>query len=56
MSVKLRERKLAKGAIKYYLDIYHHGDREYEFLDIVVFKNDSKDVKAEKKHCQSDSF
>ncbi|WP_418510596.1 tyrosine-type recombinase/integrase [Corallibacter sp.] len=50
MSVKLRERKLAKGAIKYYLDIYHHGDREYEFLDIVVFKNDSKDVKAEKKN------
>ncbi|GAA4289516.1 site-specific integrase [Aestuariibaculum suncheonense] len=49
MSVKLRERKLAKGAFKYYLDIYQNGDRFYEFLDIKVEAGDTKEQKAEKK-------
>lgn len=49
MSVKLRERKLAKGAIKYYLDIYHNQERSYEFLEIKTFPTDSKEVKSEKK-------
>ncbi|QXP63921.1 site-specific integrase [Polaribacter sp. HaHaR_3_91] len=50
MSVKLRERKLAKGAIKYYLDIIYNGERTYEFLDVKIYPTDSKSVKAEKKN------
>lgn len=50
MSVKLRERKLAKGAIKYYLDIIHNGERSYEFLDVKVNNSDSKSLKGEKKN------
>lgn len=49
MTVKLRERKLAKGAIKFYLDIYSNGEREYEFLDIVIRNDDKKETKQEKK-------
>ena len=49
MSVILREKKLAKGAIKYYLDIYHNGDRTYEFLDIKIDPSDSKSIKKEKR-------
>jgi site-specific recombinase XerD len=50
MSIKLREKKLAKGAIRYYLDIYIDGERNYEFLEIKVETNDSKSVKDEKKN------
>ncbi|OUR93985.1 hypothetical protein A9Q87_04575 [Flavobacteriales bacterium 34_180_T64] len=50
MSIKLREKKLAKGAIKYYLDIYINGERSYEFLDIKIDPSDTKTVKAEKKN------
>lgn len=50
MSVKLRERKLSKGAIKFYLDIYHNGERSYEFLDIKIEPTDSKTLKKEKKN------
>ncbi|WP_431110879.1 tyrosine-type recombinase/integrase [Winogradskyella poriferorum] len=49
MSVKLRERKLAKGAVKFYLDIYHNQERTYEFLDIKITPSDTKEAKAEKK-------
>lgn len=49
MSVKLRERKLSKGAIKFYLDIYSNGQRVYEFLDVKIEPSDSKSVKDEKK-------
>lgn len=49
MSVKLRERKLAKGAIKFYLDIYHNQERTYEFLDIKIMPSDTKEAKAEKR-------
>tara|TARA_R110002072_G_scaffold7503_2_gene40616 strand:- start:370166 stop:371218 length:1053 start_codon:yes stop_codon:yes gene_type:complete len=50
MSIKLREKKLAKGAIRYYLDIYIDGERTYEFLEIKVDPKDSKTVKTEKKN------
>lgn len=49
MSVKLRERKLSKGAIKFYLDIYSNGERIYEFLDFKIEAKDSKSLKEEKK-------
>ena len=45
MSVKLREKKLAKG-ISYYLDIYHDGRRYYETL-FKVLPNDNKKEKKE---------
>jgi len=44
MSVKLREKKLAKG-ISYYLDIYHEGQRYYETLFKVLPKDDKKSKK-----------
>ncbi len=50
MSIKLREKKLAKGASRYYLDIYIDGERTYEFLEIKVDPDDSKTIKAEKKN------
>lgn len=50
MSIKLREKKLVKGAIKFYLDIYEDGERSYEFLDIKIESNDSKSLKQEKKN------
>jgi len=49
MSIILRECKLAKGAVKYYLDIYHNQVCSYEFLDIKTYTIDSKEAKAEKK-------
>tara|TARA_R110002033_G_C3897081_1_gene239728 strand:- start:26396 stop:27475 length:1080 start_codon:yes stop_codon:yes gene_type:complete len=49
MSVKLRERKLAKGAIKFYLDIYHNKERYYEFLDFKIAPTENKNSRAEKK-------
>lgn len=45
MGVTLRERVLAKGEKSVYLDIYHKGNRHYEFL----FKIGPKDNKKEKK-------
>jgi len=39
MSVKLREKKKANGNITLYLDIYHRGKREYEFLNLWLTKN-----------------
>tara|TARA_R110002072_G_scaffold37715_18_gene109968 strand:- start:8351 stop:9430 length:1080 start_codon:yes stop_codon:yes gene_type:complete len=50
MSVKLRERKLSKGVIRYYLDIIHEGDRSYEFLDVKILPTDLSGVKKEKKN------
>ncbi|MGJ5642804.1 tyrosine-type recombinase/integrase [Formosa sp. S-31] len=48
MSVKLRKRKLAKGATKFYLDIYQNGERFYEFLDFRIESTDTKSVKEDK--------
>ena len=50
MSVKLRERKLSKGKIKFYLDIINDGERSYEFLDVVILPSDSSTTKKEKKN------
>lgn len=50
MSVKLRERKLSKGVIRYYLDIIHEGERSYEFLDVKIFPSDLSGVKKEKRN------
>jgi integrase len=36
MSVKLREKKIKDGLVSFYLDIYHEGNRWYEFLNIKV--------------------
>ena len=44
MSVKLRERNLAKGRKRYFLDIHHNSTRSYEFL-FIVEKNDNKTEK-----------
>ncbi len=49
MTVKLREKKLAKGSVRFYLDIYVDGERDYEFLDIKLLSSDSKNIRAEKK-------
>lgn len=48
MSVKLREKKIKNGK-SYYLDIYHEGERSYEFLDIKVLKSDSSLKRKEQK-------
>jgi site-specific recombinase XerD len=50
MSVKLRERKLSKGVIRYYLDIIHDGERSYEFLDVKILPSDSSGTKKEKRN------
>ena len=46
MPVYLRQRNLAKGRKRYYLDIWHNGKRSYEFL-FVVEPEDSKKEKKE---------
>lgn len=39
MSVKLRTKILRNGNEKYYLDIYHNGQRKYEFTGIEIIAN-----------------
>ncbi len=39
MTVKLRKRKLAKGNVSLYLDIYQSGKRGYEFLGLYLTKD-----------------
>ncbi len=39
MTVKLRKRKLAKGNVSLYLDMYQSGRREYEFLGLYLTKD-----------------
>ncbi|HBS85830.1 MAG TPA: hypothetical protein DEA97_04700, partial [Bacteroidales bacterium] len=45
MSVKLREKEMKDGSTSLYLDIYHQGKRNYEFLNIYI-SNKRKDVKV----------
>lgn len=45
MPVYLRERKLAKGRKRYFLDIYHNNKRTYEFLFIVEPTDNKKEKK-----------
>jgi site-specific recombinase XerD len=51
MSVKLRKKKIKKGE-SIYLDIYHDGQREYEFLKIHLTK-DKKSNKEKMKIAES---
>ncbi len=39
MSVKLRKKKIAGGRVSLYLDIYHKGNRKYEFLQLYLAKD-----------------
>ena len=38
MSVKLRRKKTAGEKISLYLDIYHNGKRQYDFLKLYLLK------------------
>lgn len=49
MNVRLRNKKLIKGVIRYYLDIYIEGKRSYEFLDVKIYPSDTTSIKGEKK-------
>jgi integrase len=40
MSIKLRSKRLSDGSESFYLDIYYKGNRQYQFLDIKIRKND----------------
>ena len=48
MSVKLRTKNLSGGRKSLYLDIYHKGKRNYDFLDLVL--EDEVKVKKESKN------
>ena len=39
MAVKLRKKKLAGGNVSLYLDVYHNGKRQYEFLGLYLTKD-----------------
>ena len=39
MSIKLRSKKLKDGSTSLYLDIYHRGKRDYEFIGLKIPKN-----------------
>src|SRR5438034_558225 len=39
MSIKLRRKKVSGGKQSLYLDIYHNGQRRYEFLKLYLEKN-----------------
>lgn len=39
MKVEIREKKLNKGKLSLYLDIYHEGKREYKFLKLYPLEN-----------------
>lgn len=43
-AVKLRDRKLSNGDRSLYLDIYHRGERKYEFLELYLTGNSSADA------------
>jgi len=49
MSVKLREKKLSKGGVSFYLDIYHNGKRNYETLGIKIDPKDPTSKRREKR-------
>lgn len=49
MNVRLRSKTLAKGVIRYYLDIYFNGKRSYDFLDVKIYSTDTRSIKNEKK-------
>jgi len=46
MSVKLRKKNLAGGKKGLYLDIYHNGQRHYDFLKLYLEKGTSSRIVA----------
>jgi len=46
MSVKLRKKNLADGKKGLYLDIYHNGQRHYDFLKLYLVKGTSRRIIA----------
>ena len=46
MSVKLRKKNLADGKKGLYLDIYHNGQRHYDFLKLYLEKGTSSRIVA----------
>ena len=42
--VRIREKKLASGRIRLYLDIYKDGKRSYEFLDKYLYPETSEEI------------
>ena len=42
--VRIREKKLANGRIRLYLDIYKDGKRSYEFLDKYLYPETSEEI------------
>ena len=46
MSVKLRKKNLADGKKGLYLDIYHNGQRHYDFLKLYLVKGTSSRIVA----------
>ncbi len=48
MGVKLRTKNISGGRKSLYLDIYHKGKRNYDFLDLVL--EDEVKVKKESKN------
>lgn len=49
MGIHLREKKLEKGYVSFYLDIYHNKTRWYEFLEIKINKKHPTEQDKEKK-------
>lgn len=48
MGVKVREKQLKSGRISLYLDVYHKGKRNYEFLDLYLTGDRKKDKEAKR--------
>ena len=49
MSVKLRQKKLSGNKISLYLDIYLNGQRQYDFLNLYLYKGTNSRIKATNK-------
>ena len=47
MKVTLRKKKLARSRESLYLDIYHHGKRSYEFLELYFEPGQTRDERDE---------
>ncbi len=47
MKVALRKKKLALSRESLYLDIYHHGKRSYEFLELYFEPRQTRDERDE---------
>ena len=52
-SVNLRKRGLPSGKVSLYLDIYHHGVRDYEYLRLYLLPGDSRAVREKNRETMS---